>query len=209
MSEAMDKLKAKTKTNKQMILFLSGISLIGLLFGSIFITVISKQDQSLIQSYMERFVNTVQNGKLNYANAILNTLVSNFSFTSIIWLLGISIIGIPIILFMYFTKSFMIGFSIASFILKYKAKGVLYAIVYIFPHHLINLIVFTLLLIYSLKFSYYLLNSILKKKTIHFKTLMNPYLSVLVIVMVTLLITSLYETFAVPYFLKQLLHVVK
>ncbi len=158
---------------------------------------------------MERFVNTVQNGKLNYANAILNTLVSNFSFTSIIWLLGISIIGIPIILFMYFTKSFMIGFSIASFILKYKAKGVLYAIVYIFPHHLINLIVFTLLLIYSLKFSYYLLNSILKKKTIHFKTLMNPYLSVLVIVMVTLLITSLYETFAVPYFLKQLLHVVK
>lgn len=209
MNKVMDKLKEKANTNKRMILFLSGISLIGLIFGSIFITIISKQDQTLIQSYIGNFMTTVQNGKLNYVNALQNTLVSNLSFTSIIWLLGISIIGIPIILFMYFTKSFMIGFSIASFVLKYKAKGILYAVVYIFPHHLINLVVFTLLMIYSIKFSYYLLNSILKKKTIHFKTLMNPYLSVLVIVVVTLLITCLYETFVVPYFLKQLLHVIK
>ena len=205
----MDKLKEKAKTNKRIILFLSGISLIGLIFGSIFITIISKTDQNLVQSYIENFINIVQNGKLNYVDAIKNTLVSNISFTSVIWLLGISIIGIPIILFMYFTKSFMIGFSVASFILKYKFKGVLYAIVYIFPHHLVNLIIFTLLTIYAIKFSYYLFSSIIKKKTIHLKALMNPYLSVLVVVVVILLITSLYETFAVPYFLKQLLHVVK
>lgn len=209
MNKVMDKLKEKAKTNKRIILFLSGISLIGLIFGSIFITIISKTDQNLVQSYIENFINNIQNGKLNYVDAIKNTLVSHLSFSSVIWILGISIIGIPIVLFLYFTKSFMIGFSIASFILKYKFKGVLYAVIYIFPHHLINLIVFTLLTIYSIKFSYYLLNSIIKKKTIHLKSLMNPYLSVLVIVVVTLLITSLYETFAVPYFLKQLLHVIK
>lgn len=209
MNKVMDKLKEKARANKRIILFLSGISFIGLIFGSIFITVISKTDQNLVQSYIENFMNTVQSGKLNYIDAIKNTLVSNLSFTSIIWILGISIIGIPIILFMYFTKSFMIGFSISSFILKYKLKGILYAVVYIFPHHLINLIVFTLLTIYSIKFSYYLFSSIIKKKTIHFKALMNPYLSVLVIVVVTLLITSLYETFVVPHILKQLLHVIK
>lgn len=209
MNKVMDKLKEKAKTNKRIILFLSGISLIGLIFGSIFITIISKTDQNLVESYIENFINIVQNGKLNYVDAIKNTLVSNISFTSVIWLLGISIIGIPIILFMYFTKSFMIGFSIASFILKYKFKGVLYAIVYIFPHHLVNLIVFTLLTIYAIKFSYYLFISIIKKKTIHLKALMNPYISVLVVVVVTLLITSLYETFAVPHLLKQLLHVMK
>lgn len=209
MNMRVDKLKEKAIANKRIILFLSGLSLIGLIFGSIFITIISKEDQSLIQSYIENFMNTVQAGKLNHMDAIKNTLVSSLSFTSIIWMLGISIIGIPIIIFMYFTKSFMIGFSIASFILKYKLKGLVYAVAYIFPHHLINLIVFTLLMVYSIKFSYYLLNSILKKKTIHFKNLMNPYLSILVIVVVTLLITSLYETFVVPYFIKQLLHVVK
>lgn len=202
MKKIMDKLKEKFKNNQRLILFLIGISIIGVIFGSLFITIISRQDQSLVQSYMIEFMNAIEKGELNYINAIQNTLVGNMIFTSIIWLLGISIIGIPITIFLYFTKSFMIGFSVASFILNYKLKGILYSILYIFPHHLINLIAFTLLMVYSLKFSYYLLNSILKKKTIHFKNLINPYLGVLIVVVITLLLTSLYETFAVPYFLK-------
>lgn len=205
MKKVMDKLKEKTKNNQRLILFLIGISIIGLLFGSIFITIISKQDQSLIQNYIKTFINTIQNGQLNYITAIQNTLVGNFSFVIAIWLLGISIIGIPIIIFLYFTKSFMIGFSVASFILNYKWKGILYSLIYIFPHHLINLIFFTLLMIYSLKFSFYLLDSIIKKKTIHFKNLINPYLGVLIIVIIVLLVTSLYETFAVPYLLELIL----
>lgn len=205
MKKVMDKLKEKTKNNQRLILFLIGISIIGLLFGSIFITIISKQDQSLIQNYIKTFINTIQNGQLNYITAIQNTLVGNFSFVIAIWLLGISIIGIPIIIFLYFTKSFMIGFSVASFILNYKWKGILYSLIYIFPHHLINLIFFTLLMIYSLKFSFYLLDSIIKKKTIHFKNLINPYLGVLIIVTIALLVTSLYETFAVPYLLELIL----
>ena len=205
----MDKLKEKAIANKRIILFLSGLSLIGLIAGSLFITVISKTDQTLVQTYIENFLASVQTSKLNYIDAIKNTIIANFSFTSIIWLLGISIIGIPIIVFMYFTKSFMIGFSVASFILKYKLKGLLYAIVYIFPHHLINLIIFTLLMVYAMKFSYYLLSSIIKKRTIHLKTLMNPYLRVLIIVITTLFLTAIYETFAVPYFLKQILSWIK
>ena len=205
MKQILDKLKSKIKTNKRLVLFLCGISLIGLIFGSIFITIISKQDQSLIKSYIENFLNSVQDGKLNYVDSIKNTLISNLSFIAVIWLLGISIIGIPIMIFMYFTKSFMIGFSIASFVLKYKFKGLLYAIIYIFPHHFINLIIFTLLMVYSMKFSFYLANSILKRKTMHFKNLINPYLGVLIIVVVVVVTTCMYETFAVPYFLKQIL----
>lgn len=208
MNKAMDKLKEKATVNKRILLFLCGISFIGLLFGSFFVTIISKSDQALVQNYIENFINNLQMGKLNYLDAIKNTLISNISFTSIIWLLGISIIGIPIIIFMYFTKSFMIGFSIASLILKYKLKGIIYAIVYIFPHHLINIIIFTLLMIYAIKFSYYLMKSIIKKKTLHFQPLINPYLKVFLIVTGVVFITSIYETFAVPYFLKQLLGII-
>lgn len=209
MNKTMDKLKEKAHANKRIILFLSGLSLIGIIFGSLFITIISKEDQTLVQSYIEKFMQSVQAGKLSYLDAIKNTLISNLSFTTIIWLLGISIIGIPIIVFMYFTKSFIIGFTVASFILKYKFKGIIYAVIYIFPHHFINLIVFTLLLVYAIKFSYYLLTSILKKRTIHLKTLMNPYFRIFMIVVISLFITAIYETFAVPYFVKQIISVVK
>ena len=207
MKKLLDKLKQKLYANKRLVLFLCGISLVGLIFGSLFITIISNSDKDLIQTYIAAFINNIQNNQLNYVESMKNTLISNFSFIIVIWLLGISIIGIPIIVFMYFTKSFMIGFSVASFLLKFKFKGLLYAIIYIFPHHLINLILFTLLMVYSMKFSYYLGTSILKRKTIYFKNLMNPYLGVLIIVIIGIIATCSYEVFVVPYLLKYIISV--
>ncbi len=207
MKKLLDKLKQKLYANKRLVLFLCGISLVGLIFGSLFITIISNSDKDLIQTYIAAFINNIQNNQLNYVESMKNTLISNFSFIIVIWLLGISIIGIPIIVFMYFTKSFMIGFSVASFLLKFKFKGLLYAIIYIFPHHLINLILFTLLMVYSMKFSYYLGTSILKRKTIYFKNLMNPYLGVLIIVIIGIIATCSYEVFIVPYLLKYIISV--
>lgn len=207
MKKLLDKLKQKLYANKRLVLFLCGISLVGLIFGSLFITIISNSDKDLIQTYIVAFINNIQNNQLNYVESMKNTLISNFSFIIVIWLLGISIIGIPIIVFMYFTKSFMIGFSVASFLLKFKFKGLLYAIIYIFPHHLINLILFTLLMVYSMKFSYYLGTSILKRKTIYFKNLMNPYLGVLIIVIIGIIATCSYEVFVVPYLLKYIISV--
>lgn len=204
MKHILDKLKDKAKLNKRFILFFAGISLIGLISGSIFMTILSKQDQTLVKNYVENFMSGVNQNKLNYLVALQNTVTSHGAITSIIWLLGISIIGIPIVIFFYFTKSFMIGFSVASFVLQYHAKGILYAIVYIFPHHLLNIIAYTALAIYSVKFSLYLLDSLIHKKTIHLKNIVNQYLGILMIVVITFIITSLYETFAVPYFLKQI-----
>lgn len=209
MKVAMDKLNKKIKDQKRIIVFLLIIALIGLICGSFFITLLNKTDQELVKTYIETFINNINTNKLNYLDAFKNTLVTNSIYTIVIWLLGISIIGIPIIILMYFTKLFIISFSVSAFILKYQLKGVLLVLTYVFPHHIINFLIYTLLMIYATKFSYILINSIIKKKTIHFKNIMNNYLIILGICIVVLILTSLYETFAVPYILKQVISLVK
>lgn len=205
MKKQMDKLKKKTTSNKKIIVFLVGLFLIGLIAGSIFITIISKSDQALVKEYIKEFVNKADKNKLNYLEALKNASLSNGLFIVIVWLLGFSIIGIPIVIFMYFSKAFILGFSLSSFILQYKFKGLLLALIYFFPHHVVNILAYTLIMIYSLKISFILTNSIVKKKTISFKAIMNRYLIVFAVSIGMVIVASLYECFVVPFLIKNLI----
>lgn len=205
MKKQMDKLKKKTTSNKKIIVFLVGLFLIGLIAGSIFITIISKSDQALVKEYIKEFVNKADKNKLNYLEALKNASLSNGLFIVIVWLLGFSIIGIPIVIFMYFSKAFILGFSLSSFILQYKFKGLLLALIYFFPHHVVNILAYTLILIYSLKISFILVNSIIKKKTISFKAIMNRYLIVFAVSIGMVIVASLYECFVVPFLIRNLI----
>ena len=205
MKKQMDKLKKKTTSNKKIIVFLVGLFLIGLIAGSIFITIISKSDQALVKEYIKEFVNKADKNKLNYLEALKNASLSNGLFIVIVWLLGFSIIGIPIVIFMYFSKAFILGFSLSSFILQYKFKGLLLALIYFFPHHVVNILAYTLIMIYSLKISFILINSIIKKKTISFKAIMNRYLIFFAVSIGMVIVASLYECFVVPFLIKNLI----
>lgn len=205
MKKQMDKLKNKTTSNKKIIVFLVGLFLIGLIAGSIFITIISKSDQALVKEYIKEFVNKADKNKLNYLEALKNASLSNGLFIVIVWLLGFSIIGIPIVIFMYFSKAFILGFSLSSFILQYKFKGLLLALIYFFPHHVVNILAYTLIMIYSLKISFIFINSIIKKKTISFKAIMNRYLIVFAVSIGMVIVASLYECFVVPFLIRNLI----
>ena len=205
MKKQMDKLKNKTTSNKKIIVFLVGLFLIGLIAGSIFITIISKSDQALVKEYIKEFVNKADKNKLNYLEALKNASLSYGLFIVIVWLLGFSIIGIPIVIFMYFSKAFILGFSLSSFILQYKFKGLLLALIYFFPHHVVNILAYTLIMIYSLKISFILINSIIKKKTISFKAIMNRYLIVFAVSIGMVIVASLYECFVVPFLIRNLI----
>ncbi len=209
MKKLWDKLCIKIKINKKLITFLLGIIIIGFISGSLFITIISKSDQNLVKEYISSFINNIQVNKLNYMETFKNTIISNLTFILIIWVLGISIIGIPINIFMYFIKAFMLGFSVSAFILKYKLKGCLLALIYIFPHHIINIFAYTLLMVYSIKFSYKLIDTIFKRKIINFKNIINFYIGILVIVLLIVLFTSLIEVFLIPNIINKVLLIIK
>ena len=196
----IEKIRKKLKINKNGLLFLLGITLFGFISGVIFITVISKSDQALVKNYITSYLNNID--KISYFDSFKNIFLENLSFIIIVWLLGMSVIGIPINIFYYFIKSFIMGFSISSFILTYKIKGCLYAFIYIVPHNLINLIIYTILIYFTINFSLTLIYAIFKKKNLNFKTMMNKYINILFISLAVILITTIYETFIVPNLIK-------
>ena len=203
----LNKVKKQFNFNKKALRFLIGISIIGFIFGCLFIIVISNTDKSLVKEYIESFIKNLNN--INYLDILKNTMFNNLLFIIVIWLLGISVIGIPINIFYYFLKSFVLGFTCVSFILTYGLKGCIFSIIYVIPHNLINMILFTILVYYSLNFSILLIYSLIKKKNINFKLFINKYVKILLFVIVGITITGIYESFILPNIMKRLLFLIK
>lgn len=209
MKKEMDKLKSKIKTSKKFTIFLVVLLLIGVISGTLFITILSSSDKALVHEYLNSYMSNIQNHKINYLPLFCNSFLKEFLISSIIWLLGISVAGIPVILFLFFKEAFVLGFSIGSLLFVYKGKGILYAFFYIFPCQILNIIAYSLLLMYALSVSMKMIEAVFKHKTIDFKAIMGKYSKVLGIVIVLFLTSSLFETFLLPNILKWMLSIFK
>lgn len=209
MKNKMDKLKSKIKTNKKFTVFLFVFMLVGVATGTLFITMLSSSDKNLVKNYLEQYIKTIESGKITYVSILWNTFLNGGVVAVAIWLLGVSIVGIPVILFLFFCKAFTLGFSIGSFLYVYKWKGSLLALSYVFPHQILTLIAFGILMMYALSVSLKMIEAVMKKKTIDFKSIMGKYSVVLGVSMILLLVSALYETFALPNIMKILLPIIK
>lgn len=207
MKKMWDKFKSIFTINKKLLVFLSIISVIAIIAGSILVVLLSNEDKTLTMNYINTYFENISNNKLDYVNALKNSLISNILFVLMIWLLGISVIGVPVIIIMYFSKVFTLGFSISTIISMFKAKGCLYAFLYVFPHHIISLITYVYLITYAIAVSIKLLNAFIKKKSIDFKPIINKYKLVLGVSLIIVIIMSLLEIFLSPFLMKFVLKI--
>lgn len=196
---------AKNSIIKQKKLYRIIITLMifGIISGILFIFFISKESKTKALVSIKNFFDLMNTSTgINYGKSLLNTLVNNIGYVLLIWLLGISIIGLPITIILAFMKSFIVGFSISSIISCYKAKGILGAFLYVFPHQIIILFIYLLLSFYSISFSIKLFKSLFLKQTINFRVVMKKYIKILLISLIGIIIVSLYEVFISTYFIK-------
>ena len=192
----MDKLKITI--NKKMFIFLLALFVIGIIVGSLFVTILKDSDKTLITESLNNFFTNVKTLNLKWKSTLITTLITQASYVIGIWILGISIIGLPLILIIYFSKAFILGFSIGSILLNYNVKGILLSIAYIFPHHIINFFIYTILSIYALSLSIKLFDSLLHKKKLDFRPILNKYLFILMVSVVLCITSTLLEVFVMP-----------
>jgi stage II sporulation protein M len=202
MNKLFSKLQLFSIKGRKLYLFLLLIFIIGVVFGSIFITILNEQDKTTVINQIVSFFTQIKANKINYLEVLKNSITSNLIYVVVIWLLGISIIGIPIIIFINFLKGFMIGFSIAAIIAKYKLIGILGSFTYIFPHIILLVLIIIKVSYHALALSLNLLKAIIERKSINFNEIASHYCFSLLISSIIVVAASLIETFVSPYVMK-------
>lgn len=188
--------------NKKENIFIISLVLLGIIAGSIFILFISKEDIALMTNRITNFFNSVKENKIEYGQVLANGLILNLSYTLIMWILGISIIGIPINLFLVFFKSFIISFTLGSLIKVYKLKGLLASSLYAIPIQLINIIIIITIGIYTYNFSKKLIISLKTSQNNFFKKSFKKYFIILICTLFLSTISVLLETYYFPTIIK-------
>ena len=188
---------------KKSLLSLLIIIIIGIVSGIVFSNVLSVNDQKLVAIKLTDYFNNLKEDiPIDSLGNLLSVLKNNFIYLAIIWILGLSIIGIILNNFVLFFKSFILGFSIGSIINIYLYSGIILAIIYAFPPLIINILVYGILTYSANNFSLKLFNFLFLKKDIKFSVLVTKYLKLLVVCSVFLIISSIFETFLTPFLIK-------
>ncbi len=201
MKQKLDKLKKRIIPNKKIALFLIGILLTGFIAGSLFVILLNQKDLSLVKESIKGFFQTIQTSSYSSSHMFFDSIIENLFFVILIWILGISVIGIPFPLFFLFFKSFLSGFTITAIITVYGIKGSLFGFFTLFPHQLVSLFVYLFLITYSVKLSFQIVYAVTKKKTIDFKTVMKSYPKILFTSTIGILFASFLEAYFMPFLL--------
>jgi len=191
------------KDLKKKYLFLMVIVIIGIVMGVIFANVLSVDDERLVYTKITEYFNNLKNDvSINYFTNFITILKNNYIYLIVIWILGLSIIGLLFNNFIIFFKSFILGFSIGSIINIYLYSGLVLAFFYVFPCMIINLFILIIMTYYANNFSLKLFEVLFKKKEYKFAPLIKKYSKILGVFLVFFIISGLFETFITPMILK-------
>ena len=198
MNKVFNRTKKHIEEEKKKYIFLLSIIVIGIISGCLFILFITKEDKQLVYNNLENIIDTITNNKVNHLRTFINSMSSNLISLIGLYILGISIIGIPVIVFFLFIKGFTIGFSFISLISKYHFKGLFGSVSYLFPHEFIKLVIWILMGYYTINFSIRLFRYLFLKENISLNRYFKNLNKIFIISLITLILASLIETFLSP-----------
>ncbi len=173
------------------------ITILSILLGILFPAILTTDNKELIKTSITDYFTAIDNNKIEYIKSLITILSNNIFVTISIWLLGISIIGIIIIIIEVFIKGFIVGFSFTSILVTYGIKGILIGIIYTISN-ILSLLVTFLLSYYAISFSIMIYKTIFKKKNYPKEIIVKRYIKIGLLALLSSIVISLIEVFIIP-----------
>lgn len=179
---------------------------IGIVSGSYTVKALSDPQKSELINYLKGFFQLLKNIDIDNNKLLIQSLFNNLKLIIPIWLLGLTIIGIPFILFILGFRGFILGFTLGFLIDELSSKGVLFIILTILPHNLFHVPGLIGIGVFAISFSSFLLkNRIKKQNIINKKNQIGTYTTIILIISLLLVLGSIIEAYITPSFMKLLI----
>ena len=113
--------------------------IIGLFFGVFSANMFRSLYYERMMDYNNDIFNDIIRENIDYKGLFIYILGNNLKKIAVFWLLSITILGIPYIVYKLIAFGFTTGFFISSIAIQYGIKGILLILVYVFPHGIVYL----------------------------------------------------------------------
>lgn len=175
----------------------------GAILGIYSVKYMSEGDKSSLVNYITSISNSTTLESTNNKAILLEAFKSNIPLMIGYWFLGLTIVGLPVILILNIFKGFSIGFTFSFFIYGLKDKGILLAILGVLPQNIIYIPCIILASVISMQFSLNILKDKLNKnyKGARDSSILN-YSFAFVCFLLLMSIGFMFEAFLTPSLIK-------
>lgn len=180
--------------NAKIYLILLIIFFIGIILGILFVNNAKEAQANQITSYINNFINLIkENYQISKTKLLTTSLINNLYITVILWFLGSTVIGVPIIYFIIGYRGYCIGYTVSSVIATIgTGKGILFIISTMLIQNIIYIPAILTLAVSGIKL-YKLIIEDRRRENIKVQILKHTIFSLCILAV--LVISSLVETY--------------
>jgi stage II sporulation protein M len=195
------------REHSSIFLFIVVLFLMGVIFGAIVVNSMSITQKEDLFYYLSQFFGQVSSGKEAEDNDLfLQSFFHNSKFIGLMWILGISIIGLPVILILLFIKGMVVGFTVGFLVSQMGWQGFLLAFVSILPQNLIIIPVFIMMAALSVIFSLRMIKKqFMKKYAQPILPFFKRYIFALIVAGIFIVAASGIEAYLSPWLMKTMI----
>jgi stage II sporulation protein M len=186
-------------------LYIIGILFIftGIVIGIYTVKYMGDFEKNDLLSYLKNFSLSVHDGKLSNKAVFIQSLKNNLPMILAIWFLGLTMVGIPVILVFDIIKGFTVGFSISFIIKGMGGKGLTVVLLGLLPQNIIYIPCVLAASVIAMNFSLTILKDKINRQwstNIWMKIASYSFLFAIICVLMTL--GSIIEAYLTPNLVK-------
>ena len=125
--------------NKFNLYVFAGVLVIaGSIFGILLASALTHDQQQVLEQDVLQYLRFMQAGPdMAGSESLWSYFSSHIKWLLLLWLLGVTVIGLPGVLILIFLKGAIIGFSIGTFIVQFGWKGIIFSAAAFGPQNII------------------------------------------------------------------------
>ena len=179
----------------------------GVILGIYSVKYMGEFEQNDLVNYLMNFIDPSNTNGISYKLIFIQAIKNNLPVIIFLWFLGLTIVGLPIIIIIDLLKGFTVGFTFSFMISGLGKAGVGIAILGVLPQNLIYIPCIVFASVVSMEFSIMLLKDKFNKQwTSSISSRIIYYSVIFLIIIILLFIGIIIESYIAPYFVKNLIN---
>ena len=179
----------------------------GIILGIYSVKYMGEFEQNDLVNYLINFIDPSNTNGISYKLIFLQSIRNNLPVIIFLWFLGLTIVGIPIIIIIDLLKGFTVGFTFSFMISGLGKNGLGIAILGVIPQNLIYIPCIVFASVVSMEFSIMLLKDKFNKQwTSSISSRIIYYSVIFIAIIILLFIGIIVESYIAPYFVKNLIN---
>ena len=178
----------------------------GIILGIYSVKYLGELEKNDLVNYLVNFIDPTNTSGISYKLIFMQSIKNNLPAVIFLWFLGLTIVGLPIIIIIDLVKGFTVGFTFSFMISGLGKSGIGIAIIGVLPQNLIYIPCIIFASVLSMEFSIMLVKDKFNKQWTSSITNRILYYSVIFIALILFLfIGIIIESYIAPYFVKNLI----